>query len=131
MSPSPKTLGTAGKALWRSIVKALPESMELDERELAILTLAARQADDVAKLEALVKKAGPMAKGSAGQPVLHPAVTEARMGRLAIDRLLGRLSLPAEDDAPRTEASRRAQRAARARWDQQTARRERLTRGAA
>ena len=115
MSRAP-SLGPRGRALWRSIVAGLPKGFELDEREEALLALAARQGDDVAKLEALVKRDGPMVVGSAGQPVLHPAVAEIRQGRATISRLLGQLELPDAEEEPRTEAGRRAQRAARARW---------------
>jgi hypothetical protein len=67
-----------------------------------------------------------MVLGSAGQPVLHPAVVEARQARLAISRLLGTLSLPDEEAEPRTVAGLRAQRAARSRWQHG----ERFSRGA-
>lgn len=79
----PKGLGNAGQALWRAIHKGLPDGWELDEREVAILELAARQADAVAELEAIIAAEGTMAQGSTGQPVVHPAVMEARQGRLA------------------------------------------------
>ncbi len=122
---APRGLGNRGRALWRSVAKGLPSGWELDEREAALLTLAARQADDLAKLETAIKREGAMARGSAGQPVVHPAVVEARQARLAIGRLLSQLALPDEEDQPRTEAARRAARAARARWDRVAERRER------
>ena len=115
---APNGLGNRGRALWRSIVKGLPDGWELDEREVALLTLAARQTDDVAKLETAIKREGLMVAGSAGQPVLNPAVAEARQGRLALGRLLGQIELPDEEGKARGEASRRGQKAARARWDQ-------------
>jgi phage terminase small subunit len=114
---APKGLGPRGRALWKRIVGSLPAGWELDDRELAILSLAARQADDLARLEQAIKRDGAMAVGSTGQPVVHPAIVEARQARLAIGRLLGQLQLPDEDAQPRTEAGRRGQRAARARWD--------------
>ena len=113
----PSGLGNAGRALWSSIAKGLPDDWELDEREAAYLTLAAHQADDLTRLETAIKRDGAMTKGSAGQPVVNPALTEARQARLAIGRLLGQIELPDEDEEPRTEAGRRGQRAARARWD--------------
>ncbi len=114
----PKGLQPRGRALWQSIDKGLPDGWELDERERAILVLAARQADDLARLEALIAKHGAMVTGSAGQPVLNPAIAEARQARIAIDRLLGKLELPDEQEEPRSEAGKRARHAARARWDQ-------------
>lgn len=122
---APKDLGNRGRALWRSVAKALPEETEFDEREVAILTMAARQADDVARLETAIKKQGTMVRGSTGQPVVNPAVTEARQGRLAINRLLGELSIPDEEEQPRTAAGRRGQHAAQTRWDEIGRRRDR------
>lgn len=114
----PKGLGNRGRGLFASVAKALPEGFEFDEREVAILTMAARQADDVLRLEGVIRKKGPMVSGSAGQPVVNPAVIEARQGRLAINRLLGELSIPDQDAKPRTAASRRGETAANARWDE-------------
>ena len=65
--------------------------MEVDERELAILTLACRQADTVASLEAAVKRDGVMIPGAKGQRRLNATVTELRNGRLALTKLLGEL----------------------------------------
>ncbi len=103
--------------MWRSVVKGLPEGFEFDERELAILGLAGRQADDVAALEGIMKRDSRMVAGSKGQPRLHPAVVEVRQGRLAISRMLGELELPDAEEQPRSATSRRAGRAARARYD--------------
>jgi phage terminase small subunit len=116
----PTRLGSTGRALWSSVAKGLPEGWELDEREVAILTLAARQSDDLTRLEA-IKQDGAMVKGSTGQPVVNPAITEARQARLAIGRLLGQLALPDEDEQARTEPGQRGQKAARARWDRRAA----------
>lgn len=112
----PNGLGNAGKALWKALLASAPEDWELDERETVQLTLAARQMDDLARLEVAIKKDGTMVKGSAGQPVVNPAIGEARQARAAIDRLIGRISVPDETGKPRTTASELAQRAANARW---------------
>lgn len=117
--PAPKGFGNAGRALWASIRKTLqPHDVELDERDLAVLTLACRQADDLARLEVVIAKQGVMAKGSTGQPVVHPAVQEARQARQAVQRALAQLELPVDEDteAGESAASRRARRAAEARW---------------
>lgn len=117
---APKGLGNSGRALWRSVVKAMPDGWELDERELVLLGVACRQRDDLAKLERAIKREGAMATGSKGQPVVHPAIPEARQARLAIGRLLGELSIPDETaERPLTAASRRARKAAQARWGHQ------------
>jgi hypothetical protein len=109
-------LGDAGKALLESVSGGLPSGWELDEREEAILTLAAHQADDLAALEAEIAVGPIMTTGSTGQDVLHPAVQEARQARLAISRLLGSVELPDADEKPKTSASQRGQHAANERW---------------
>jgi hypothetical protein len=118
---APAGLGTAGKALWRRLVDAY----EFGPGELAILAVAARQADDVAALEALIADEGLIVTGSQGQPRLSAAITEVRQGRLALGRLLGQLSLPDESDRPLTAASLQAKKAADARWSRKRAERER------
>lgn len=115
-----RALDARGRALWRSVVDGVPEGWEFDDREQALLELAARQSDDLARLEAAIKAAGTFVMGSAGQPVLNPALGEARQARLAIGRLLGQLELPdGEEEKPRSAAGKRGQRAARARWGRQ------------
>lgn len=125
----PERLGEAGTALWRSLTGAY----ELGPHELALLAVACRQADDVAALEEAIARDGLMVTGSTGQPVLNRAVTEVRQGRLALGRLLDQLALPVDDDelAPvlRSPASRKAQKAANARWDRE--RRREAHRGSA
>jgi P27 family predicted phage terminase small subunit len=121
----PAGLGNAGKALWRTIVSDVPADAELDARELVLLEQACRAADHESALQAVVKRDGVTAKGSTGQKIVHPALVEARQQRLVILRLLSAIGL--DDDtaaaAATSPASRRARRAADARW----ARRNRLT----
>lgn len=112
----PGDLGAAGQALWNSVIADVPAGWSLDEREYAILGLAARQADDLALLDAAVARDGAMSVGSKGQPVVHPALQEARQARITIGRLLGQLGLPDETGARGTAASLRGRRAAQARW---------------
>lgn len=113
---APRGLKPRGRALYRSVERGLPAGWELDEREREILVLAARQADDLAALEAALKRDGMVVRGSARQPRLNPAVSELRQGRLALGRLLGQLDLPDADEQPQNEASRRARHAATSRW---------------
>ena len=113
---TPAGLGEHGAALWGSVLDDVPTGWTLDRRELAILELAARQADDLALLEAVIERDGAMSVGSTKQAVVHPALLEARLARLAIGRLLGQLGLPDETGARGTAASDRARRAAQARW---------------
>jgi P27 family predicted phage terminase small subunit len=128
---APPGLRAAGKRLWRDIHHALPDDGELDERELAILAAACRQADDVAALEEAIAADGVMVAGAQGQTRLNAAVTECRQARLAVARLLGELDLSDPDAEPRTARSRRARRAADARWDARDQLTERRARASA
>lgn len=112
-SKPPAGLRSPGKALWRAITVDL----ELDARERVLLEMAARQADDVAALEAELEASGLTTVGSTGQERLNAAVTELRQARLAVARLLGMIDLPAEGQmAARSEPERRARAAANGRW---------------
>ena len=119
----PAGLMAAGKALWRSILDDLPEAVEFDAREVALLAQAARQADDIAGLEEAIRRDGITVKGSTGQPRLNAALSELRQSRLALGRLLGALEFPTEDGKPESASSQRARRAAHTRWVEHNARR--------
>jgi hypothetical protein len=86
----------AGRALWRSVV----ECYDLDEHELALLREAVRVVDTLNMLDDAVKRDGAML----GDKV-HPALVEARQGRLVLARILAALRLPEG-----TETSTRPQR---------------------
>jgi hypothetical protein len=111
----PAGLEVTGKALWRAMLADL----EAEPWETAILTAACRQADQVAKLERLIAKDGLMIEGSTGQLRIHPAITEAHLGRQAVARLLAQLHLvdDPEADVGRSPKSRRASHAATTRWN--------------
>ena len=117
LKPAPKGLGPAGKALWKSILDDLAPGWEFDARELHLLERACRCADELKTLEAAIDRDGLIAKGSRSQPVMHPAMQEARQLRLAQLRLLGALELtdPAANIAA-TPSVRRATKAAQTRW---------------
>ena len=96
-----------------SIIQGLPLGVELDERETALLDVAARQADDIAALEEDIAKRGVRVPGSrAGHEVLNPAISEVRQGRLALGKLLGALELPESA----SDATRSTLKAVEARW---------------
>jgi hypothetical protein len=101
-----------GTELIEAIRTGLPPGVELDEREEAILDLAARQARDVAAAEADIAGRGYLVPGSRGQKVLNPSLAEVRQSRLALGKLLGQLDLP---DSTK-DAVRSAQHAAERRW---------------
>jgi hypothetical protein len=98
----------AGAALEKTIRDDLPPHVELDPREELLLQAAARQADDIAALEADVRNRGHVLDGGA----LNPSVRELRQGRTALGRLLAGIDLP----AAASTTVLRAERAAHARW---------------
>src|SRR4051795_880715 len=102
----------AGEALSRAILEGLPPGVELDEREQTLLAAAAKQADDVAALEADIAERGHVVEGR-----LNPCVLEARQGRTALGRLLAGIDLPGS----RSHTALRAAKAAQARWRKQEA----------
>lgn len=111
---APAGLKAAGKKLWKEILADVPAGYELDARELHSLARACRCDDELLLLDRAVDRDGPVVVGSRGQPVVHPAISEARQLRLAQLRLLQTLTL----DVPSEEAPgvRQARRAATARW---------------
>ena len=96
---APKGLKAAGKRLWADIAGSGTYRLRPDE--LRILEDACREADLVDRLEAeLAKPDTPLTvKGSQGQPVANPLVSEIRQHRQTSKALLGSLKLPDDDDA--------------------------------
>lgn len=123
--PSPPTrLGVAGRGFWRRVTAAYED---LAPGELALLEQACRTLDVITDLEDRVVADGLTVEGSKEQLVLHPAIAETRLQRAQLSRLLDQLGLPADEEsvaAPSSPTSRRAQRAAAARWGTARYRRE-------
>lgn len=115
-SRAPSNLGTQGRKLWRSIMSVY----ELRPDEERILEDACREADIIERLEDEQRDRPLTAKGSMGQEVASPMVSELRQHRSTMNALLKSLKLP-ETDAGRRAARERnsenARKAARARWD--------------
>lgn len=112
---APNGLGNRGRQLWGRFAS----KYELSDAETVVLQAACVQADMVARLEQEVAEA-PLVLDGRDHPVLNPAVTALRLAQESLIRMIGRLDIPAEDDDDGgTFASRRARRAARARWDRQ------------
>lgn len=101
--PTPAGLRTAGKALWRDIAKQWPDDdLTPDARERRLLADACHEADMLAVLEAELDAAqaeGRMiVRGSQGQPVAHPFVSEARASRGSIRAALAKLGFQDPND---------------------------------
>jgi hypothetical protein len=110
---SPAGLGARGRRFWRDTVG----DFDLSDAELAVLVEACRTLDDLDRLADVVAALGPMVTGSAGQPVVNPALTEARGQRAILHRLVSALQLPDPENKPMpTAASTRGHKAAAARW---------------
>lgn len=122
MTP-PRDLSDAGSALWIAVVADLESDWELDAREVALLAQACKMADQLAELDAAVAVDGATVRGSRGQTVIHPGVSEGRALRLAQLRLLGSIELADPTSALKasTPAQARARAAAQARWAQRAA----------
>lgn len=89
------TFGAKAQAVWDGITGVY----SLRPDELRVLEDACREIDLVERLEADLAGASLTVKGSQGQPVANPLVTEVRQHRQVVKALLGSLKLPDEDDA--------------------------------
>ena len=108
----PASLGKVGRKVWREIVG----TYELEPHERRLIEEACGFLDRAAQLDEQVEQDGLIVKGSMGQPVLHPAVAEARQHRQAYSRLVGQLSFPDEVGRVGSSWSGRGRRGAAARW---------------
>jgi hypothetical protein len=116
----PANLGLAGAALWASIVPAY----ELRADEVRLLHDACRQADIVQRLEDELADSPLMVKGSQGQLVASPLVSEVRQHRTVLAALLKALKLPDTPAGTKQKSARtseQARAAARARWGKRDA----------
>ncbi|MEE2529147.1 hypothetical protein V1639_08905 [Pseudarthrobacter sp. J75] len=106
---------TAGDKLVKQFTEALGEGEEYDEREVAVLDLARRQANDIEALEGQLEAEGGSVTGSTGQSRLNPIYAELRQQRLALAKILQSVKLP--DEGLGSSRNSQQQRAARSRWD--------------
>lgn len=111
----PAHLSSTGQELWKSIVG----KYELRADELSVLGDACLEADIISAVEAAWAAEGrPMtARGSQGQLVAYPLLSEMRQHAMAKKALLAQLKLPDEnstDVGAALSAKNRA--AANARW---------------
>ena len=98
-APAPRDLASAGKALWKDVARQLADDgLELDARERRWLRDACAEADLIAVLEDGLKDAPLMVRGSQGQDVINPLISELRQHREALGRLLARLKTEDPDD---------------------------------
>jgi len=113
----PAGIGAVGARLWRSVA----DVMELRPDEKLLLEHAARTVELLARIDEELKSAPLTVKGSMGQLVEHPLVSESRAQRATLARLLAQLKLVDDETRAVAVAARRtgrARAAARARWQQ-------------
>jgi hypothetical protein len=110
----PSGLKTPGRRLWVSVA----ESFVLNAGELSMLEQACRTADELDRLERAVRQLDSLTTtGSAGQIKPHPLLAEARAHRLLLERLVGALALPDEDEESGLRPGQKhGRRAIQARW---------------
>ena len=84
---TPNGLAERGATFWSATL----DRYELTDAEMSLLFEACRTLDDLDRLADSIAERGAMTDGSQGQPVVNPALTEARGQRLALHRLLAAL----------------------------------------
>lgn len=94
---SPAGLNTDGRKLWRSITAEF--DLENEPHKLQILSQACRTVDLISELDEAAAEAPLTVKGSMGQPVISPFISEARAQRSLLAQLLARLNFEATFDA--------------------------------
>lgn len=94
-TPAPKGLATKGKKLWRETTG----NYELRADELDTLEDICREADLIATLEEGLEGAPLLLKGSQGQDVVNPLISELRQHRATKKSLWQSLKLPDEGAA--------------------------------
>lgn len=105
----PQGMGTAGRKLWRDVTTGY----RLRVDEVRILEDACRERDLIAAMmDHFTETPKMMVKGSMGQPVINPIISELRMHRATFASLMRQLALP-EDTVAETNQARDA---AASRW---------------
>ncbi|BCQ07717.1 hypothetical protein JMUB5695_01138 [Mycobacterium heckeshornense] len=118
----PRGLAAAGRKLWREVVaEATAEGLVLTAVERHWLETAAKLVDVAATLEAELVGAPKMVRGSQGQEVINPLISELRQLRQAADRSLARLRVEPDESSNANirvinTSSTQARRAAHTRW---------------
>lgn len=83
-------LGPDGQKLWRAIVAEF--DLSLEPHKVQILSQACRVADQIAELDEAAAEAPLTVRGSMGQPVISPFISEARVQRALLAQLLARMN---------------------------------------
>jgi len=101
---APTDLGDRGRALWHS----LADDFDLAQHERDLLHEAARVADRLDSLDAVVRAEGVTVTSPQGVKA-HPALVEARQQEVVLSRLIASLRIPDEDgNAPQRRGGARS-----------------------
>jgi hypothetical protein len=110
---APKGLEAEGRRFWRQVV----QEWTFRPDELRILERAARLLDTLTKLDEALVGADLIMRGSRGNLIANPLLTERRLHEETLARLLRQLGLPDEDDDQgKGSRSSAARSLAMARW---------------
>lgn len=112
----PTHLGAQGRKLWAAIAA----KYDLRPDEIRILIDVCREADLIERLEVLLRDSDLMVRGSQGQLVASPLVSELRQHRATLTTMLKALHLPESESTTarlKQETSEKARKAIKARWD--------------
>ena len=110
--PVPDDLGERAAQLWTGVTG----KYELRVDELFILEAACREVDLIDDMVDRQRYEDLIGKGSMGQDVAAPLVSELRQHRATFAALMRQLKLPDDTSKPGLSASESARRAANARW---------------
>lgn len=102
----PSGLATGGRKLWREIAK--DHRLRPDQRR--ILLEACCEADLIDRLQGDLQATPTTTKGSMGQEVAHPILSELRQHRMALNTLIRALALE-DTDTSAADANRAARNA--------------------
>ncbi|MDF0531742.1 hypothetical protein P0W64_22415 [Tsukamurella sp. 8F] len=91
---APRGLKAAGKKLWSNTLEQYP--LEDDMPKLELLEQAARVADIIADLDRKAADEPTTVKGSMGQWVINPLISESRFQRGLLASLLSKMNLGGE-----------------------------------
>src|SRR6478752_10870229 len=94
---TPAGLQARGKALWKKITGEFDLENEPDKAEM--LFQACKTADQIAELDEAAAEAPLTVKGSMGQPVISPFISEARVQRGLLAQLLARMAFESVADS--------------------------------
>lgn len=104
----PESWTPEARDTWAAITEQRPD---MGAAELSALSQACSMESAADRLDAVAQAAGYMSLGASGQPVIHPAVQEARLARTAAAAIFNRL-VPVSSSSGVASARR----AASARW---------------